>query len=588
MAMTDRPRLLSWLLSAAFAAPAAAQQTPSAGDVLRNLPGMKAPAGPPPGPSASIEVTPQDRPAMRGIDSPGVDVKAFRITGLSVVDEQPLLDMLASRIGPGRRFSDLQAAADAVAEQLRAAGYFLAHAYLPAQQVSDGVVEIAVLEGRIGQVPAPRRHGEIAVSEAVVASLLKALQPGTVIHEHNIERALFLLGDLRGVQVRSVLQPGQVGGTADLLIELSPPCSADSMAWPVRRRTDCRLEATVEADNLGSRYTGELRVGGSLTWNGPLRRGDSLTMRGMVTTSGELSFGRLAYLMPVGGWGSKVGAAYSSLNYRLGTDAFSELDAHGSAQVASFYATHPFARGRNFNLFATLAHDQRRLHDLIDAVGIVNHRALDSSQLSLVGDSRDRWQGGGINNFSLGLTAGRLDIRTPDQLALDTASGNRTQGSYTRWNAAFARLQALGPTLLGFVSATLQTSSKNLDHSEKLSAGGPDTVRAYAPGEAAADQVVVLTTELRFPVPMPQGSVIPGDVVGALFFDGSHGFVNKDPLPTDQHNRRTLRGAGFGLTWGRPDDFLVRASLAWRLSDPPSGDPSDRLPRLHLQVSKSM
>ena len=540
-------------------------------------------------PSATLDVSREARPPMP--DSPGlrVEVKSFHISGLTVFNEQQILRLLEPRLGPNRSLADLQAAAEAVADHLRATGYFLVRAYLPAQEIQEGRVEIAVLEGRIGRVPKPVRTGEIRVSEEAVDALLSPLRPGTLIREDNIERALFLLGDLKGLQVKSVLQPGDLNGTADLLVELSPPCAGEQSPWPVRRYTDCRFEATAEADNLGSRYTGEWRTGGSLTWIGPLRRGDSLSMRVMLTSTGGLSFGRLAYLAPVGPYGSKVGAAYSRLSYRLGTEAFDNLDAYGSADVVSAFATHPFRRGRNLNLFATLGYDQRKMNDLIASVGIVNERKIDAAQINFVGDSRDRLFGGGINNFSIGLTAGRLNILTADALALDTASGSNTQGAYQRWAASYTRLQALGTTLLGYFSTSAQLASKNLDRSEKLSGGGPDAVRAYAPGEAAADEVVIATAELRAPIPRPQGSSIPGDFVAALFIDASHGRVNKIALPNDTaSNIRRLGGAGLGLTWGRPDDFLLRATAAWRVSGPPAGDPADRRPRFYLQLSKSL
>ena len=448
-------------------------------------------------PSATLDVSREARPPMA--DSPGlqVEVKSFRISGLTVFNEQKILRLLEPRLGPNRSLADLHAAAEAVADHLRAAGYFLVRAYLPAQEIQDGRVEIAVLEGRIGRVPKPVRTGEIRVSEEAVDALLSPLRPGTLIREDNIERALFLLGDLKGLQVKSVLQPGDLNGTADLLVELSPPCAGEQSPWPVRRYTDCRFEATAEADNLGSRYTGEWRTGGSLTWIGPLRRGDSLSLRVMLTSTGGLSFGRLAYLAPVGPYGSKAGAAYSRLSYRLGTEAFDNLDAYGSADVVSAFVTHPFKRGRNPNLFGTLGYDQRKMNDVIASVGIVNERKIEAAQINFVGDSRDRLFGGGINNFSIGLTAGRLNFLSADALALDTASGNNTQGAYQRWAASYTRLQALGTTLLGYFSASAQLASKNLDRSEKLSGGGPDAVRAYAPGEAAADDVVIATAELR-------------------------------------------------------------------------------------------
>lgn len=569
--------------------PAPAQQVPSAGDALRDLRPLNQPPPPSTAPSATLDVVPEMRPPMPNLPGLRVEVKSFRISGLTVFTEQQLMPLLAPRLGPNRSFADLQAAAEAVADHLRAAGYFLARAYLPAQEIQDGRVEIAVLEGRIGRVPKPVRTGEIRVSEEVVDALLSPLRPGTLIREDNIERALFLLGDLRGLQVKSVLQPGELNGTADLLIELSPPCAGEQSAWPVRRYTDCRLEATAEADNLGSRYTGEWRTGGSLTWISPLRRGDSLSLRVLYTSTGGLSFGRLAYLAPVGPYGSKVGVAYSKLDYSLGTEAFDNLDAYGTADVVSLFATHPFRRGRNLNLFGTLGYDQRKMNDVIAAVGIVNERKVDAAQFNFVGDSRDSLFGGGINNFSIGLTSGRLNILTADALALDIASGSNTQGTYQRWTASYTRLQALGTALLGYFSTSAQLASKNLDRSEKLSGGGPDAVRAFAPGEAAADEVVIATAELRAPIPRPQGSSIPGDFVAALFVDASHGRINKIALPDDTApNTRQLAGVGAGLTWGRPDDFLLRATAAWRVSGTPEGDPVDRRPRFYLQLSKSL
>lgn len=591
MVLIARSRIMAVALCSVglLPAPSAAQQVPSAGDALRELRPLNQSPQPPNTPSATLDVAPESRPPMPNVPGLRVEVKAFRISGLTALNERQLLALLEPRLGPNRSFGDLQAAADAVADQLRAAGYFLARAYLPAQEIQDGRVEIAVLEGRIGRVPPPMRTGEIRVSEQAVDTLLSPLRPGTLIREDNIERALFLLGDLKGLQVKSVLQPGDVNGTADLLIELSPPCAGEQSQWPVRRLTDCRFEATAEADNLGSRYTGEFRTGGSFTWIGPLSRGDSLSVRFMVTTTGGLSFGRVAYLAPVGPLGSKVGAAYSTLKYSLGTDAFDQLDANGSAGVASMFAVHPFRRGRNLNLFGTIGYDQRKMSDLIASVGIVNERKIGAATVNFVGDSRDRLFGGGINNFSLGVTMGRLNILTADALALDTASGSNTQGNYQRWSASYTRLQALGSTLLGYFSATAQLASKNLDRSEKLSGGGPDAVRAYAPGEAAADESLVATAELRAPIALPQGSSIPGNFVGALFVDASQGRVNKIALPNDTApNTRRLAGVGLGLTWGRPDDFLLRGTAAWRLSGPPAGDPADRRPRFYLQLSKSL
>ena len=118
-----------------------------------------------------------------------------------------------------------------------------------------------------------------------------------------------------------------------------------------------------------------------------------------------------------------------------------------------------------------------------------------------------------------------------------------------------------------------------------MALGGPAAVRAYALGEATSDEGHLFTAEIRFG--MPKSEHLPGDFVASGFFDYGRGRLNKDPLPLEiPGNVRTLRGVGVGLTWARQDDFLLRATLAWRLSDAPVADPVDRRPRLFFVLQK--
>ncbi len=543
---------------------------PTAGSVLREL---REPPPVPRGPSATIDVVPEPRPAIR--EAPGLllDVTAFRITGLSVFSEGELLPLLDPYLGPDRSFEDLEDAARAVSDRLRDDGYFLAQAYLPAQRVEDGVVEIAVLEGRIGRVTVEQTE-DVPVSPSIIDAILTALPPGTVIRDDTIERSLFLIGDLRGLAIRSTLQPGATPGTADLVLTVSPTP---------------RFGATLDVDNLGSRFTGQHRVGAAFEWNSPFERGDLLAARVLRSSGGRLRFGRLSYLSPLGPFGSKVGAAYSTLDYELGTSEFKALDADGTATVKSLFALHPFIRGRNLNLFGSFGFDYRNLRDEFVTLQLVNLRVLEVSTFTLVGDSRDLWLGGGINTFSASFTSGRVEIRSPLQRTIDaSAVGRQTEGRYTRMNLGFSRLQQLAGPYLGYLALSGQWASKNLDSSEKMSLGGPNAVRAYAEGEAASDSGLLLNAELRRSLPMiPRTLDLPGFAIGSLFFDIAHGHLNERPRPTDVSNSPTLAGVGVGLRWGVPDEFLFNATAAWRLTDRPTGDTKDRSPRIFFMLSKS-
>jgi hemolysin activation/secretion protein len=180
-------------------------------------------------------------------------------------------------------------------------------------------------------------------------------------------------------------------------------------------------------------------------------------------------------------------------------------------------------------------------------------------------------------------------LRTPRDLAADQAvgTGHQAQGGYQRINFSASRLNTLVASTVAFVSYSYQYASKNLDASEKIGLGGPNAVRAYAVGEATADEAHLLNAEVRTTLPQP--SFMPGNLVGLAFFDWARARLNKDPLALEAANNiRVLRGVGFGLTWSKQDDFLIRGTLAWRLSGAPLSDPEDKRPRVFFQLQKNL
>jgi hemolysin activation/secretion protein len=279
-----------------------------------------------------------------------------------------------------------------------------------------------------------------------------------------------------------------------------------------------------------------------------------------------------------------MGAAFSRLNYHLGTATFEPLDQGGWANVISVFGLHPIVRTRNLNVFAQGAFDSRDFEDEFRGAAFVVDKKIKVGTIGVVGDSRDSYLGGGINNFSLSVTRGKLDVDAtlPSNQVL---SGVGPDGYYSRFNGSMARLNALFDSTVLYLSYAFQLASKNLDVSEKLSLGGPTGVRAYPVGEASADEAHLFTAEVRYGL-APRDS-IPGNVVLSAFVDVGHAKFNEDPFPEQTTpNTRTLSAAGFGAIWGRQDDFSIRASLAWRLSGRPTSDTSDRKPRLYVQASK--
>jgi hemolysin activation/secretion protein len=295
-----------------------------------------------------------------------------------------------------------------------------------------------------------------------------------------------------------------------------------------------------------------------------------------VGSDENLSYGRIAYRVPVGPGGLAIGAAYSASRYRLG-DVFEPLDVNGSARIATLFATYPLVRSSALNLTGALSTDHKTLQDRVGAVQSVTDRSVQSLTAGLVGSGT---QGTLAYGFSFGYTAGKLDIETLGLRIADAASA-RTQGRYGKFSYAGNGAVAIaGPwSVHGAVSG--QRASKNLDSSEKFSLGGADGVRAYPQGEAPGDDAYLATAELRYAL---RANTL-GTMVLAGFIDHGGTRTNRNPFAAGDNARR-LSAAGLGVNWNAPGNVLVRASIAWKLGNALPTSDTDRSARAWVQAVK--
>ena len=488
---------------------------------------------------SDIRIERPDQAVDGGPQGPTVPVHALHITGATRFTEQDLI--AAAGFVPDRALGlgDLRQLAVRITRFYNSHGYIVAQAYVPAQQISEGAVTIAVVEGRYGAI---KLANTAHLQNATANGVLHGLNNGDLVVAAPLQRRLLLLSDLPGVRVGSTLSPGTAVGTSDLLVDIRPGHA---------------ISGNVEADNAGSPYTGLYQAGGSINFNEPLGIGDVASFR--VLTSGRgMQYARVAYQAQAGNL--TLGAAYGYFHYRLGKQ-FSVLDAHGAENIASIYASYPLIRSYDDNLQARVELDHRSLSDEIDAFGSTSNRRADVAIVGLTGDHHDRLGGGGWDVYSLYASAGHLDIRTPSVRA-DDAKTALTQGQYGKLHYSLDRLQSVaGPlSLYGLIRG--QVAFHNLDITEKMELGGAYAVRAYPEGEGYGDEGYVATAEARLLLP-PLGGV-PGRLQLAGFYDYGRVRLEHDPWLAGP-NSLTRSGAGVSLTWFDSGNFLARASYAFQL-----------------------
>jgi hemolysin activation/secretion protein len=292
MNVSNKIRLLGVLgTSVYFSLPASAQVAPEAGQALRDAQSEQLTL--PQRQQLPLDIRAEDTiDQTSSASNISLQVNRVDIEGNQVISTDDLQSVLAGLTGQ-ITLAQLQVGAAKVRQYYRDQGYPLVLSYIPAQEITDGVVKLMVVEGRYGDIKIHNNSG----LHASVAQPLDLLRQGEIVTSSSLEKSLLLINEQPGVSARSVLRAGSVNGTSDLDVTISKTKS---------------VSGAVYADNYGNKYTGQYRVGGTLNVLSPLNRGDQLNLNILGTNEAQY-FGGVSYQIPVNRWGTQIGAGYSYL-----------------------------------------------------------------------------------------------------------------------------------------------------------------------------------------------------------------------------------------------------------------------------------
>jgi hemolysin activation/secretion protein len=504
----------------------------------------------------------ETRPPLKVGPGEAVLVRSIRFSGATdLVPEAELQELVADAIGKYLDFVALQSLVDRITTHLKKRGWFLARAYLPAQDVTAGDIEISLIAGRLSEKEPVRitPGGKLAlrIDPARLAAIAdRQLPAGAAAREGELNRAVLLMNDLPGIAARARLEPGEQDGETRVILTIDE--------GPL-------LSGSLMADNYGSRDTGIEQLNASLMLNDPLGVGDQVTL-GATSSAGTL-LGRLSYSRPL--WGAlgsdgwKLNLGYTDMRYEVRTPTGRTAGLEGESQTYSVSVMYPWLRSRTGNAYLSLGQTHKALLDRSNA-GTVRDKRVNATSLTLSGDRLDNLGGGGITSWNAGLIAGQLTLALPADAAAD-ASAYRSAGRYQKFSYGLARLQKLPGAFTLFANFTGQDARKNLDSSEKLYLGGPSGVRAYPGSEGGGDSAQIINLEVRYDWP---GVTPLGPLQLQAFYDQGwtqrHHDTRSIAIPTaTQQNRYGIAGAGVGFSLMKPGSHVIRASLAQKLGSNP-------------------
>ncbi|MCC4619240.1 ShlB/FhaC/HecB family hemolysin secretion/activation protein [Xanthomonas cassavae CFBP 4642] len=446
------------------------------------------------GATASAATGGASLPAMkdRGDAAATLPVRGFRVrdvgnypdAGIDPARIQAVADAAFAALAKGQpevalRFDQLQAVADTVTQAYRSAGFIVSTAYLPAQTpAADRIVEIRVLEGRIGQITV---QGAARYRGTALSAPLRQLQ-GRPLRKQDVDTALLYARDLPGVSLSSVLQPGQNAGETDVVLVASEATRP--------------YVISLGGNNYGTELTGRYRAQAGITWNSPLGLGDVFAANYAYSLSPRQSqIGALSYALPVGqlsGLSAVVGASRSELEVRNGV--FARLGLRGPTAVMYAGADWKFINQDLLQLQASARY--LRETSRLEAAGLtLSDQSFDVAELGASLRRTDlRWRGVDLLQLSVrqALRDGSAD---PDLVSPDRDS------HFTLARLSYTRLQYLTRTQRLYFKFSGQYSDDTLAPLEQFAVGGPDSVRSYPVSDALGDRGYYTALEYHVDAP---------------------------------------------------------------------------------------
>lgn len=467
-------------------------------------------------------------------------VRSFKITGNTLISSSELSSVLERFINKQLSFSQLEDATRAVADYYRSKGYS-ARAFLPPQEVENGMIEIIVLEGKLSAIEIEAETLKRFSAEKAKAIIETAHPTGKVLEIDKLQKGMLLLGDTPGISSSGSLEAGRGAGDSKLKVKLQDAPLINGMAL---------------FSNNGARSTGYNQGIVSLGINSPSGIGDQITLQTMATHG--IRYAKGGYSLPAGTSGARVGLSYSAMSYYVVEGS----KADGRATDTGISFTYPLIRSGATNITFNSEFNHKNYANYTAQV-LTSDKSADVLSNGL---TFTQYGNGGQTSLGATLSLGYLDLTNSESDYTADQQTKQSNGHYTKLSISASRSQMLNETTFLSASITGQKSSRNLDSSEKMYLGGSGGVRAYPANEAGGDEGYLINLELS--------KSLPNNINTAIFYDygrikQNHTLYSGAMTSTNPYNIYNLKGCGISAayTYGT---LSFKGSLAWRVGTNPN------------------
>jgi hemolysin activation/secretion protein len=431
----------------------------------------------------------------------------FLLRGVTVEKSQFLsrqeLDAITARyVGTRVDISGVQRMVKEINDLYARKGIVTGAAYLPPQKLKSGIVQVKIVEGRLGKATVT---GANALSSDFVLSHVD-LKPGEVVDVPTITRDLAFFNKTGVARIQALMQPGAQFGLTDVELAVTEPP---------------KNLVQLFVDNQGVPSVGQLETGVLLQHYGMLGFDDKLTLYA-VKSEGNVN-GNVAYNVAVDPWGGRIGVSLTRGDIHVVSGPFKSLDVTGDSRVASVNASQPLFANSEW-LF------------LVNGAVSHNVSSSDQTEVRITGDHTTLETAG----VTLGYTGASLTASlSPTVAAAQSYSDvSGLKEDFTLQSGTFSSLLHLPYGFDATLGGAWQLASKELLPGDQLfQIGGPTTVRGYPADAVAGPDGYYDNLELHHAL-----AALNTSLDAFVFYD--HGAVYNH-FPSVQN----LNSAGLGFSW---------------------------------------
>ncbi len=428
------------------------------------------------------------KPAIEDTKGVKIKIKDFTFVNNTIFSDEVLLSLVNKYKNKSLSISQIKYIADLITQYYRKNKYFVARAYIPAQELQEtnAIVKINIIEGYYDKFHL--KNSSLLKDKIVQNYLNQVKKKSNIINLEKLERQLLLVDELKGVHINNVqILPAKKIGYSDLLIKAA---------------AEDKYTGYIEVDNYGDEYTGEYRLNVVGDINSLSKRGDSLGINALVSNTSDLQNLQIEYNTPLSTNGLKLNLKTSGTKYKIGKE-FASQKIKGDSLDFTMNLSYPIIKKRSHSLNTSLSYHHNKAKD--ENIVQKSKKALNAFSLGLDLLTQNKlFNKQGVFISSLSLTKGDLSLKSADAKANDALLNSK--GAYEKINLSLLQTQSLSQKVSITVDLKGQKAlNKNLDGQEDFFIEEISGVNQHTRSRLSGDTGYNTTLSLSYKLPNIKG-----------------------------------------------------------------------------------